>query len=154
MEETALQPFRTRVESAPGHVLGEGGQARERLLDARNRADDEGAGTVAAHEEPVTHEIVDGFADGDAADIGVIREIPLRRQRISVIELARQDRLLERLPELQIERTGAPGLQGFERQNGGELLVHADTPEWEPKRAAASATAPVKASARASTKRG
>ncbi|MNT55461.1 hypothetical protein D3C72_1926950 [compost metagenome] len=154
MEEAAFEPAGMGVEAAARHVLGKRGQARQRLLHLGDRLDDKSAGAVAPHQQAVAHEIVDGLAHGHAADIGVIGQIALRRQGVAMIELARLDGVFQRLPQFQIERTGSAPLQAFERQNGGEMIGHAPTSGREPKRCAASATAPVSASASASTKNG
>ena len=94
-EDAAFEPVRARRHAAPRHVLGEGGQQRQRLLDALDARRDEGAGAVPLHEESAAHQILHRLAHGDARHVANFRDIALGRQRVARLQCAVSDRLLD-----------------------------------------------------------
>ena len=78
---------------------------------------------MPAHQKTGFDQIVHRLADGDTADAGEIGHLPLRRQRVAMLELAGADRRFDGLPELQVERSGANGLQLLGGEDAGDILI-------------------------------
>ncbi|MNE38453.1 hypothetical protein D3C80_1323500 [compost metagenome] len=127
MKQPAFQPFGTGDEAAPRHVLGKRGELGQRLLDPRQRLDDERAGPVLARKQPVLDQIVDRLAHRHTADIGIVCQIALGRQRIAMTELAGKNGLFKALAQFQVKRSRTCRLQAVERQDGGQCIAHAPT---------------------------
>jgi hypothetical protein len=94
---------------ARAHVFRERGELRKVLLDARR---DEIARTLAAHEQALVDEPVDGLAHRDARDRKVGSELALGRQGIVGAQHAAFDGLAQRALQLLVERQAPTRIQG------------------------------------------
>jgi len=99
----AGKPFAAGHTSARQHILGEGRDRREVLLDARR---DEGAGALLARQQPRIDQAVQRLAHGDARDAVGDREIALGRQRFGRRQYLPLDRVPEHTLQLLIQRRG------------------------------------------------
>ena len=142
--EAAVEPQRAGRHAAPRHVLGEGGEPRQRLLDARHARRHEGAGAVPLHQHAAAHQVLHGLADGDARHVGLLRDVALGGQRVARPDQPVLHRLLDALLEPQVERRARlVGPDGGEDPLGEVDHVGLST---VPKRRTAIRTAPPSAS--------
>src|SRR5205814_826917 len=107
----ALEPFAARGAPARAHVLGEGRDAREILLDARG---DEIARALPPDEEPFLDQAVDGLANGDPRNREIGGDLPLGGKGVVRGEEAVFDRFAQRSLQLLVERLVGAGIEGLE----------------------------------------
>ena len=105
--DAALEVARRSLESAQPHVLGEAGQARRGLIDARRCAMNEGAGAVAMEQHPLGDQFGDGLAQGGARNLQQFAQRPLAGQQLRLGESPRFDLAPQRLDDSAIEFAAA-----------------------------------------------
>ena len=104
LADAAVEPDHAGLEAARAHVLGEGTEACERLLDAPRNGS---AGSVAADQEALADETVECLADGCARQGQPFGQFALTGERGTRLEHAFGEGGAEPNLELAIEHRGA-----------------------------------------------